>query len=36
VLEGWSKKWCGILTSPDGFANYFSKNPLEQIHQCAS
>ncbi len=36
VLEGWSKKWCGILTSPDGFANYFSKDPFEQIHQCAS
>jgi peptide/nickel transport system substrate-binding protein len=36
VLEGWNKKWCGIVTSPDGFANYFSKNPLEQIHQCSS
>jgi peptide/nickel transport system substrate-binding protein len=36
VLEGWSKKWCGILTSPDGFANYFSKNPMEQIHQCTT
>jgi peptide/nickel transport system substrate-binding protein len=36
VLEGWSKKWCGILTSPDGFANYFSKGPLEQIHQCST
>jgi peptide/nickel transport system substrate-binding protein len=36
VLEGWSKKWCGIITSPDGFANYFSKDPLEQIHQCGS
>jgi peptide/nickel transport system substrate-binding protein len=35
VLEGWSTKWCGIVTSPDGFANYFSKNPMEQIHKCS-
>jgi peptide/nickel transport system substrate-binding protein len=36
VLEGWSKQWCGIVTSPDGFANYFSKDPLEQIHKCSA
>jgi peptide/nickel transport system substrate-binding protein len=36
VLEAWSKKWCNIQTSPDGFATFFSKDPIEQIHQCSS
>jgi len=35
VLEAWSKKWCGVLTSPDGFATFFSKNPIEQVHLCS-
>ena len=36
VLEAWSKKWCGQLVSPDGFETYFSKDPIEQVHQCAA
>jgi peptide/nickel transport system substrate-binding protein len=35
VLEAWSKKWCGVLTSPDGFATFFSKDPIEQVHLCS-
>jgi peptide/nickel transport system substrate-binding protein len=36
VLEAWSKKWCGIVTSPDGFATFFSKDPMEQVHKCST
>jgi peptide/nickel transport system substrate-binding protein len=36
VLEAWSKKWCGIVTSPDGFATFFSKDPIEQVQQCST
>jgi peptide/nickel transport system substrate-binding protein len=36
VLEAWSKKWCDIHTSPDGFATFFSKDPIEQIQPCTS
>ena len=35
VLEAWSTKWCGVLTSPDGFATFFSKDPIEQVHLCS-
>jgi hypothetical protein len=35
VLAAWSKKWCGILTSPDGFNGFFSKDPIDQVHQCS-
>jgi peptide/nickel transport system substrate-binding protein len=36
VLEAWSKKWCDIHTSPDGFATFFSKDPMNQIQQCST
>jgi peptide/nickel transport system substrate-binding protein len=36
VLEAWSKKWCDIHTSPDGFATFFSKDPIEQIQPCTT
>jgi peptide/nickel transport system substrate-binding protein len=36
VLEAWSKKWCGVQTSPDGFATFFSKDPIEQVHLCSA
>jgi peptide/nickel transport system substrate-binding protein len=36
VLEAWSKKWCNIITSPDGFANYFTKDSLDDIHLCST
>jgi peptide/nickel transport system substrate-binding protein len=36
VLAAWSKKWCDILSSPDGFNGFFSKDPLVQVRQCGS
>jgi peptide/nickel transport system substrate-binding protein len=36
VLEAWSKKWCDVHTSPDGFATFFSKDPIEQVQQCST
>jgi peptide/nickel transport system substrate-binding protein len=36
VLEAWSKKWCDIHTSPDGFATFFSKDPIEQVQPCST
>jgi peptide/nickel transport system substrate-binding protein len=36
VVEAWSKKWCGMITSPDGFANYFTKDSMDDIHLCST
>jgi peptide/nickel transport system substrate-binding protein len=36
VVEAWSKKWCDIHTSPDGFGPFLTKDAIEQVQQCST